>query len=81
MASPTVATEPVFITKSVDAHEGRDVATFDIPGAYIHIETDEGASMFLEGDIADIMVKLAPKIYQKYFIMSSKWKPLLYIQM
>ena len=34
--SLTVATESVFITAVVDAHEGWDGATFDIPGDYLH---------------------------------------------
>ena len=37
---PTVATDSFFITAAVGAHEGRDVATFDIPGVYLHTETD-----------------------------------------
>ena len=32
VASPTVATEIIFITSAIDAHERRDVATIDIPG-------------------------------------------------
>ena len=36
--------------------------------------------MFLEGALAELMVKVAPKIYQKYFIVISKGKPLLYVQ-
>ena len=35
--SPTVSTELVFITVAVDAHEGQDMATFEIPEAYLHI--------------------------------------------
>ena len=35
-ASPTVAIESVFITATVDTHEGWGVAIFGIPGAYIH---------------------------------------------
>ena len=36
--------------------------------------------MFLEVALADIMVKVAPKIYRKYVIMVSKGKLLLYVQ-
>ena len=51
-ASPIVATESVFITAAVDAHEIRYVAIFDILGAYLRTETDEDAIMYLEGEIA-----------------------------
>ena len=78
--SPTVATESVFITTSVDSHEGRDVTTFDTPGAYLYRETDEELIMLLDRALADIMVKVESKIYQKYVIMRSKGKPILYAQ-
>ena len=34
--SPTVATDSVFITLSVDAHEVQEVGTSDILGVYIY---------------------------------------------
>ena len=40
------------------------MATFDIPGSYLHTETDEQVIMFLVEAIADIMVKVSPKIYE-----------------
>ena len=46
------------------AHEGRDVATFEFTGEYIHTETDEDVIMFLEGSLDELIVKVAPKIYQ-----------------
>jgi hypothetical protein len=38
---PTVAMESVFITVVIDAHKGRDVACFDIPGAFLYADIDE----------------------------------------
>ena len=40
-ASPTVATESVFITAVVDAHEGRTVKIVDVPGAFMHADQDD----------------------------------------
>ena len=43
-ASPAVATDSIFITGAVDAHEcheGRHVASCDLPGAFLHIVTKE----------------------------------------
>ena len=37
--------------------------------------------MLLEGSIPELMVKVAPKIYQKYVIMIVQGKPHLYVQM
>ena len=56
------------------------MATFDILGGYIHTETDKGVIVFLGGALDQIMVKVAPKIYRRCVIMSSKGKPLLYVQ-
>ena len=40
VASLTVATESVFITATIDAFENRDVATVDMPGAFLHTKVD-----------------------------------------
>jgi hypothetical protein len=34
--SPTLSTEVVFITVVIKAHEKRNVACFNIPGAFLH---------------------------------------------
>ena len=52
--SPTVSTESVFITSVIDAHEGRDVACFDIPGAFLHADSDEDITMILKGWLGEI---------------------------
>ena len=36
VASPTLATESLMCSSVIDAYERRDVAFFDIPGAYLH---------------------------------------------
>ena len=40
-ASPTVATESVFITAVVDAHEGQMVKIVDMPGTFMHADQDD----------------------------------------
>ena len=62
-APAKVATESVFVTMSVGAHEGQDLAMFDIPGAYIHSEADEDVIMLPEVPLAKLMVKVEPNIY------------------
>ena len=37
-ASPTASLESIMTTLVIDAHEGRDVAIADVPGAYLHAE-------------------------------------------
>ena len=35
-SSPTVAVESLFMSLCIDSHEKRDVAIFDVPGAYLN---------------------------------------------
>ncbi len=59
---PAVATKLVFITAIVDAHKGRDVACFDIPGAFLHADSDEDITMVLKGRLVELMVQVAPNL-------------------
>ena len=80
-ASPTCATESVFITSVVDAYKRRHVASFDVHTAFLHAITDKDVVMRLEGRLAELMVKVEPSLYQKYITTSSKGKPVLYVTM
>ena len=77
---PTVATESVFVTAAVVSHEGQYVSTLNITGVYLRTETYKGVITLMEGALADLVVKVAPKVYLKYVIRIRKGKPLLYIQ-
>ena len=52
---------------SIDAKEGRDIATCDVPGAFIHADIDEVVHLHLDGEIADLLLKVDPS-YSKYAI-------------
>ncbi len=72
---PTVATESVFITAVIDAHEGRGVACFDILGAFLHADVDEDITMVLKGRLAELMVQVAPNLYRKYITVDKREPP------
>ena len=57
-SSPTVSTDELIVTTAIDAHEGRDVATMDIPVAYLHAENDGHIIMLLRGKMVELLVKL-----------------------
>ena len=80
---PTVATESVFITGAIEAHEGRVVACFDIPGAYLHADfSGKGEKfMLLEGQLAILMVLVEPNMYREYVTYSPSGVPMLYDKM
>jgi hypothetical protein len=79
--SPTVAMESVFITAVIHAHKGRNVASFDIPGAFLHADVDEDIGMVLKGRLAELMVQVAPNLYRKYITVDRKGKAILYVKM
>ena len=41
--------EADFITSVVNAYEERNVACFDIPGAFLHADSDKDITMILKG--------------------------------
>eukprot|EP00957_Ditylum_brightwellii_P028719 2169049-Ditylum_brightwellii.AAC.1 len=60
--------------------EGRDVATVDIPGAFMQAEMDDTVHMKIEGTMAEILTKLDPKMHCQC-LRSKKGKPVLYVQL
>ncbi len=77
-SSPTVATEALMLTCVVDAIEGRDVATCDIPGAFMQSDMKGKVVMKLEGVMAEVIVQIDPKLYTKY-IEKENGKDVIYV--
>ena len=79
-ASPTVSLEAVFLTAIVDAKEGRDVMTADIPNAFIQAmmpELGPGKEcvvMKITGVLVDLLVEIAPKAYGPYVVLKMDTK-------
>ena len=69
----------MFITTVVNAHEGWNVAMFDTLSVKSYAEKGEDIIMLLKGELSDLMMKVAPNIYQKYVIIISKGELLLYV--
>jgi hypothetical protein len=67
-ASPTVLTESILLTCIIDAKEGRDVMTADIPNAFVQTDakayTDgDRITMKIRGALVDILVSIDPDLY------------------
>ncbi len=77
-AAPTVALESVFVTATIDAKEKQKVVMIDIPGAFLHADNKDYVVMKMNGLLAELMVKMDPKIYQKY-ITIEKGRQVLYL--
>ena len=80
-ASPTAATDSLFITGAIDAHERRHVACCDLPGAFLHCVTDEHVIVVLRGELAELMVQVDPSIYRQYVSTDKRGNPVLYMQL
>lgn len=80
VASPTVALESLLSTWVIDAFEGRDIATFDVPGAYLHAEMpkDKRILMIIRGDFVDILCKACPKYIP--YVKTTNGKKVLYVR-
>ena len=69
------------ITAAIDAHKRRDVPTINIPGAFLHAYNNRETIMLLRGRLAELMVQVHPKIYQKYVIYDKNNQSLLYVKL
>jgi hypothetical protein len=80
-SSPTVSTEATLLTAVIEAQEGRDVATCDIPNAFIqtdleeHDEQGNRTIMKIRGQLVDILCELDPS-YVDYVVHERKSKVL-----
>ena len=79
IASPTVALESLLTSLVIDVYEGRDVGTFDVPGAYLHAEMpkDKRVLMCLRGEFVDIMCDVNPEY--KQYVREKNGKKVLYL--
>ena len=64
--APTVTTEAIFVQSTIFAHKKRDVATCDIPGAFLQADNPDYVLMRLDGILAELLVQVAPSLYRQY---------------
>jgi hypothetical protein len=69
------------ITATIHAHKCRNVATIDIPGAFLHAYNDKDTFMLLRGCLAKLMVQVNPTLYRKHVIYGKNNEPLLYVKL
>jgi len=77
--SPTVSTAALMLSLMIDAKEGRDVATADLEGPYLHADMEDFVILKLVGEAVDIMCQVNPK-YKK-FVVVEHGKKVLYLQL
>jgi hypothetical protein len=82
-ASPTAATEAILITGVIEAKQGRDIMTLDIPNAFVQTEipqSGEKVVMKIRGELVNILTEICPGVYDDYVIYEGKHK-VLYVRM
>ena len=82
-ASPTASTDAILITSVIDAKQSRDVMTADVPNAFVQTDieqTGEKIVMKIRGILVDMLVEMAPEIYQEYVVVHGRDK-VLYVKM
>ena len=85
VSSPTVSTEATLLTGVIDAMERRDVATCDIPNAFVQTELDERDKdghrtiMKMRGPLVEILCEMEPQ-YSGYVVTEGKG-PVLYVHL
>jgi len=62
---------------AIDAKENRYMAVADIQGAFLNAHIQEEVHMLLEGKIAELIVKLDPRLYRKYIWQNKSRNPIL----
>ena len=79
-SSPTVAIEGLMLSCVIDAKEYRNVATVDIPGAFMQADMDDTVHMKMEGKMAELLVRIDPKLYCNY-VQLENGKTVLYVEL
>lgn len=81
-ASPTAATESIFLTGVIEAKEERNIITLDVPNAFIQTyleDESERIILILRGLAVQILVEIDPSVY-KSFVEIEKGKEVLYLE-
>jgi hypothetical protein len=86
-ASPTAMTESILITATINAKQKRDVMMADIPNAFVQTIVEEKNQvkgehiiMKIRGPLVDMLLEIAPEVYEGYSTYKGKTK-VLYIKM
>ena len=78
-SSPTISVESLFLTCIIDAMEQRHVSMCDIPGAFMQVDMDELVHVKLEGELAELLIKV-DSTYKAVLTHESN-KPIIYAEL
>ena len=68
-SSPTVSTQALMLSCMIDTEENRDVATADIPGAFLQTDNTSGSTdLKMEGIMVDILLDIDKDRYEPFVV-------------
>ncbi len=70
-------TESIFITGAIAASKRRKVRYYKVPSAFVNTDVDKDLLMVLKGELAEMMIQIAPQVYRKYVTVDKKGTKLL----
>ena len=76
-----MSTKGVILPAAIDGQFGRDVATIDIPNAFLWTDNDGEVLMKLCGQMVELLVALDPNLYRKYIVFGKNGEPVLYVKL
>ena len=79
VSSPTIAFEALLYTLMIDAMEGRDVATIDLPGHFLQTDMDEKLILKIQGALAMLLVEMNPSRWKKH-LRHERGRPVIYVK-
>lgn len=80
-ASPTAALESIALTAAINAKEGRDVATVDIPNAFVQTDMEgEKVIMAMKGRLAKLLMQTDPELCRKHVAVQNG-QPVLCVEL
>ena len=75
--SPTISIEHVFLTSIIDAKQERNIATTNIPGAYLNAKIGDNIIVIFDGTMAEILETIPPAVYRLYIHAGTNSKPVM----
>ncbi len=52
-----------------------------MPSAFVNTNVDEDVLMVLKGELADMLIQIAPLVYRKYIMVDKKGTKVLYMKL
>jgi len=72
VSAQTVSIEALFLSLAIDAFEGRDVATVDVEGAFLHAKMPDEVIMEIGPELAEMLADLEPDSYRRFVAPNGK---------